>query len=57
MPRSWGKDIGGVLQEIGTDGRSFWGKPWLIVGYCANYDDDDDDDATGSCKYHHQKAL
>jgi len=23
MPRSWRKDIGGVLQEIGTDGRSF----------------------------------
>ena len=36
MPRSWGKDIGGVPQEIGTDGRSHWGRPWLKVGCCAN---------------------
>ena len=36
MPRSWGKDTGGVPQETGTDGRSFWGRPWLTVGCCAN---------------------
>jgi len=36
MPRSWGKDIGGVPQEIGTDSRSFWGRSWFKVGCCAN---------------------
>jgi hypothetical protein len=36
MPRSWGKVIGGVPQEIGTDCRSFWVRPWLKVGCCAN---------------------
>jgi hypothetical protein len=30
------KDIEGAPQEIGTEGRSFWGRPWLKVGCCAN---------------------
>ena len=44
MPGSWGREIGGMLQGIGTAGRSFWRRPWLKGGCCANDDDDDDDD-------------
>jgi len=32
-----------MLQGIGTAGRSFWRRPWLKRGCCANDDDDDDD--------------
>jgi len=31
-----------MLQGIGTAGRSFWRRPWLKRGCCANDDDDDD---------------
>ena len=48
MPRSWGKDIGGVPQEIGTDGKSFWGRPWPKVGCCATFDDDNDEEHMSS---------
>jgi hypothetical protein len=44
MPRSWGREIGGVLQGTATAGGSFKGRPWLKMGCCA--DDDDDDNET-----------
>ena len=34
-----------MLQGIGTAGRSFWRRPWLKRGCCANDDDYDDDDS------------
>ena len=46
MPGSWGREIGGMLQRIGTAGRSFWRRPWLKRGCCVNDDDDDDDELT-----------
>ena len=44
MRGSWGRETGGMLQGIGTAGRSFRRMPWLKRGRCANDDDDDDDD-------------
>jgi len=42
MPGSWGREIGGTLQGIGTAVRSFWRRPWLKRGCCVNDDDDGD---------------
>ena len=39
LPGSWGREIGGMVQGIGTAGRSFWRRPWLKRGCCANGDD------------------
>ena len=39
-----GEKLGGMLQGIGTAGRSFWSRLWLKKGCCADDDDDDDDD-------------
>ena len=36
------REIGGMVQGIGTTGRSFWRRLWLKRGCCANDDDDDD---------------
>ena len=44
MPRSWGREIGGMLQGIGTAGGNFKRRFWLKTGCNANDDDDDDDD-------------
>ena len=41
MPGNWGREIGGMLQGIGTAGRSFRRRPWLKRG-CADDDDDGD---------------
>jgi len=46
MPGSWEREIGGMLQGIGTAGRSFSRRLWLKRGCCANDDDDDDDDVS-----------
>jgi len=51
MLRSWGREIGEMLQGIGTARRSFWRSPWLERGCCANDDDDDDDDDLYSFVY------
>ena len=40
MPGSWWREIGGMLQGIGTAGWSFWRRPWLKRGCCANDDDE-----------------
>ena len=37
------REVGGMLQGIGTAGRSFRRRPWLKKGCCANDDDDDDE--------------
>ena len=42
MPRSWEKEIGGMLQGMGIAGRSFKRTLWLKTS--CNVDDDDDDD-------------
>jgi hypothetical protein len=39
MPGSW-REIGGMLQGIGTVGRSFKRRPWLRMGCCANNDNE-----------------
>ena len=41
MPRSWGREIGGMLQGIGTAGGSFKRRLWLKTG-CNGSDDDDE---------------
>jgi len=41
MPGICGREIGVMLQGIGAAGRSFWRRPWLKRGCCANDDDDD----------------
>jgi len=41
MPGSCGREIGGMVQGIGTAGRSFGRRPWLKRACCANDDDDD----------------
>ena len=38
------REIGGMLQGIGTAGRGFRRRPWFKRGCCANDDDHDDDD-------------
>ena len=49
MAGSWGRETGGVLQGVGTAGRSFWRRPWPKRGCCAS-DDDDDDDVSLTCR-------
>jgi hypothetical protein len=44
MPRSWGREIGGMLRGKGTAGGSLKRRPGLEIGCCANDDDDDGDD-------------
>jgi len=34
-----GREIGGMLQGIQTAGRSFWRRPWLKRGCCADDDE------------------
>ena len=36
MPGSWGRETGRMPPGTGTTGRSFWGRPWLKRGCCAN---------------------
>jgi len=50
MPGSWGREIGGMVQGIGTAGRSFWRKPWLKRGCCAN-DDYYDENSVGTISF------
>jgi len=40
MPGSWGREIGGMLKETETAGRSFRRRPWFKRDCCANDDDD-----------------
>jgi len=39
MPGSCGTETGGMLQGIETAGGSFWRRPWLKTGWCANDDE------------------
>ena len=43
-----GEKVQGMLQGIGTAGRSFWRKPWLKRGCCANGNDNEDDHNFGN---------
>jgi hypothetical protein len=49
--RKLGEKTGGMLQGIRTASRSFWRRPGLKQGCCANDDDDDDDDVSSSASH------
>jgi len=41
IPGSRGRETGRMLQGKGTAGGSFWRRPWLKMGCCANEEDDE----------------